>query len=91
MPVQQIRPCAKATVRHNADGTSIGDNGGKSPTAPPDSAQPDSAQPDRASTEDTPDLDAAATGMVMLLRLALRAMEGGGQAPSTGIKRSKPR
>jgi hypothetical protein len=90
MPVQQIRPCAKATVRHNAYGTSIGDNGGKSPTAPPDSAQPDSAQPDRASPEDAPDLDAAATGMAMLLRLALRAMKDGGSSSRTlGARRDR--
>ena len=86
MPVHQIRPRAKAaTVRHSADGTSIGDNGGKSPTAPPDSAQPDSA-----STVDAPDLDAAATGMAMLLRLALRAMKDGAPFSRTlGAKRAR--
>ena len=91
MPVHQIRPRAKAaTVRHSADGTSIGDNGGKSPTAPSDSAQPDSAQPDSASTVDAPDLDAAATGMAMLLRLALRAMKDGAPFSRTlGAKRAR--
>ena len=61
-------------------------------TAPEETeADSDLREPGEPDSAETVDLDAASTGMAMLLRLTLHAMRGGGGTSFAGVKRSKPR
>jgi len=51
----------------------------------------DLREPGEPDSAETVDLDAASTGMAMLLRLTVHAMGGGGGTSFAGVKRSKPR